>query len=534
MSRSILFAILFLAATDVVAQEGSVRGTITYIAGEVVYTSLGREAGMRDSSVIFVGVQPDSLAQLKVFAVSSKSSACRIIAKRRNLAVGDVIWAVHEEGGGGAKMTGVQPKDTSYTPDRGTGPPSSGRSPAGEPGTPLISLHGRVGLQYFTSRTSDNAQALTQPGVVLNLNGRIKESPISFELYGNIRSLAYGTSSPFSPTMTNRTRIYKFAVNYTDTLNRISLGRLIPQVAASTGYIDGLLVARRLGRFTFGTAVGFEPVFTQRNFSSDMKKILVFGRYEGAGGMNFSADAAYARTYARSSLDREVLSWSLNVMPVPDIFILAQSDVDVRSKSAGDLVVKPKLTSMYATVNYRLSGAVSLGAGLSAWRPVYSFASVSMLPDSLFDQRLQSTPQLTVNLWLPSGIAFFDSYSPRISEEPFGRQYQNYSSLAFNDLFGSGITLRGTANLSVSGLSSTSGFGIAVQKTILGAVDGTLRYQFYDYELEQLGEITESRSVAFECMAPLSRSLTAWGSLEKMWGLAADGLLVFLELGWRF
>ena len=535
MSRTILIGTLLLAALPLAAQDQTVRGTITYIAGDVVYTSLGRDAGLRDSSLIFVGVQPESLAQLKVFAVSSKSSACRILAKRRSLSVGDGVWTAREgRGAPGANASGVTMRDSAHAPGDGRGLPPAPGSLREEAQTSALSLRGRIGLQYFTSRTSDAAQTMTQPGVVVNLAGRFKDSPISFDLYGTLRSMTYGTSNPLSSRMTNRTRIYKLALNYSDSLNRISLGRVMPQVAASAGYIDGLLVTRKLGAFTVGSAIGFEPVYSQRTFSSDMKKFFVFGRYEEDGALRYSVGTSYARTYSRSILDREVVSWTLDAAPAPEIFILAQSDIDLRSKSGNELVLRPKLTSMFATVNYRLSAAVSLGAGLSAWRPLYSFAAVSMLPDSLFDQTLESTPQLNVNIWLPSGITFFESYSPRFSEEPFGRQYLNYSSLAFADIFRTGITVRGTMNMSVSGLSTTEGVGGSVQRTLLETLECTLRYQHFDYEMDQLGEISTTHSLALDLMAPLSKNLAGWGSVEKLWGVTSGGLSVFLELSWRF
>jgi hypothetical protein len=67
-------ALMFLSHV-LLAGEKPVTGTVTYVAAGTVYTSLGRESGVQDSTLLYVKANGDSIAVLRVLAVSSKSSA---------------------------------------------------------------------------------------------------------------------------------------------------------------------------------------------------------------------------------------------------------------------------------------------------------------------------------------------------------------------------------------------------------------------------------------------------------------------------
>ena len=85
---------LFIALGQIVlAEEKTVTGTVTYVAAGTVYTSLGRESGAKDSTLVYVKSASDTLGILQVFAVSSKSSACRIVTSKREIKTGDSVVA---------------------------------------------------------------------------------------------------------------------------------------------------------------------------------------------------------------------------------------------------------------------------------------------------------------------------------------------------------------------------------------------------------------------------------------------------------
>jgi hypothetical protein len=90
--KSITFILIFFVfALSAYGQKSVITGRITYISSGVVYTSLGRDAGVIDSSLIIAFSGNDTIAVLKVFATSSKTSVCTILDKKRDLKVGDAL-----------------------------------------------------------------------------------------------------------------------------------------------------------------------------------------------------------------------------------------------------------------------------------------------------------------------------------------------------------------------------------------------------------------------------------------------------------
>ena len=65
MKKMIIILLLFLAV-GLKAEERIVRCKVTYMASGVVYTSLGRESGVQDSTLLYILSGRDTTARLKV------------------------------------------------------------------------------------------------------------------------------------------------------------------------------------------------------------------------------------------------------------------------------------------------------------------------------------------------------------------------------------------------------------------------------------------------------------------------------------
>jgi len=527
------FLVFFLIMTvSAFCQEKIVHGKVTYVTSDAVYTSLGRNAGIRDSSTLYVIGKNDTIATLKVFAISSKSSVGKILSSVRTLKIDDdVIGTVVPVD----STSIVVKKDSMEIPSTVGGNTKMQVSKKEQPSQSFMSLQGRISAQYFTYRYSSSSNSdIAQPSIVVNLNGKLNNSPIRFEMYGNFRTISFGSSNPFSSNSTNQSRIYKLAVDYDDSINCLSLGRIIPAYAASAGYIDGAMFTRKFDKLILGTALGFEPDFTQQSFTSSMKKFTIFGAYANTDGIRYNAGLLYSKRFYNSALDREVVSGSFNIFPSNDIFLFSQSDVDLRTKSGSDLISRAKLSSLVATVNYRATDFLSIGGGVNAWRPTYSFSTIAQLPDSLVDQQLRTSPDINVNINLPEGFSLRNDYSPLTSNEKFGKEYLNNSSVTWSNFLNEGVTLQGTMNINATAYNATHGFGGSARKSFSDIADFTVRYQWYRYNLVNSAEIDRSKSLSTDLMIFLTRSVTLWGSYEWLTGTYTNGQTILTELSWRF
>lgn len=324
------------------------------------------------------------------------------------------------------------------------------------------------------------------------------------------------------------------SLEFDDGLTRVSVGRTMPPASASVGYLDGAVFSRIAGGFTFGAGGGFEPAFSQRSLSTDFRKFVLFGSYRSEGSLPVMGSLAYSRIYFHSSMDREVSSASLNIDVSNQLHLWVQTDVDLRMVRNGDLIMRPNVTNLFAMANYRITGFLSIGAGMSAWRPTYSYSSVSMLADSLLDKSLRSSPTASLSLSLPGNVSFFNNYTPRSSNAGWGKEYSNTSSASVSNILNSGAGIRGTMNVNSGATTTTRGYGASIHKTVMDFCDLTVRYQYYRTAIIQTDQLSRSKSFATDLMLSPWKNFALWGSVERFLGLGADATNVIAELSWSF
>ena len=144
------------------------------------------------------------------------------------------------------------------------------------------------------------------------------------------------------------------------------------------------------------------------------------------------------------------------------------------------------------------------------------------------------SPTANVSVLLPSGMSFYDTYSTRSSDGGFGKEWSNYSSLNAGNLFGQGLSARGSLSFNATAFARIRGLGGALQKSFLGFADATVRYQWYRYEYASFVGVSTSKTAGFDLMISAFPALTLWGSLDRMMSRDANTTSVFLDIGWRF
>ncbi len=531
MKSAVVIACL-LAVVAVQAEQKIVRGKVTYIASGTVYTSLGRESGVQDSTRLFITSGKDTTATLKVFAVSSKSSACWIMKSSRPLVIGDDV---------AGKVIVVEEKKPVAGSTQVTSQTAGGSLPNARALPPVavqegfLKVQGRVGAQYFTSLYDNSAYNIAQPGIVFNLRGAMRDVPLKLDVYANFRTLSVGNESPFAKSAINQSRIYGLSLSYDDGENVVSVGRIIPVFSPSIGYIDGALASKKFGDVVVGTTLGYQPDFALRGVSTDYKKFALFAQYVTPDRLSLSISTAYARTYFQSALDREAASMLVSASLASNLFLYGNTEVDLRKKSGSDFILSPMLTTMYVNLNYRITSSFSVGVGADASRPYYSFEAVRLVPDSFLVNDLRSGMSVNFNWFLPGGIALFNTYTPRNSDNgSFGSDYSNYSSISFNDVFSTGINLRSNVNLNANQYTNATGYGFSLQKTFGQLVDVNFRYQRNGYTVKQTDQRDNSTTFGADVMVFITSSLSFMATYDRLDGYGTISNSVFAEFGVRF
>ena len=515
----------------VTAKGKIISGKVTYITAGSVYTSIGRDQGVTDTLRVIVFLGNDTLAVLQIFALSSKSSVCRIIESRKQFHAGDSVETILQIASPERTLPIVEQDTSTFVAKEIK--PLKPLSILPQENPPFIKVKGRMSVQYNTMLFDYSSLNFQQSGLVLNLHGEATGMPLKFEMYGNLRTTARGSAGLFSNNSRNDSRIYRMSLEYDDQTTILSLGRIFLLYVPSIGYIDGVSMARRFGNITTGVSIGFQPSFNLQAPSNTYKKFLLFSQYQAKDTWNTTAGAAYACVWSNLGIERELLSTSFSTYSPNGLFVYASSDMDLRTISQGISRTDPALSLLICSINYRFSNIVTAGIGVDASRPVYSLSSTHSIPDSLLDKKLRSGISFNGGVYLWNGAGFYNTFTSRFSDRGFGKEYSNSSSIYFNNVMKTGTMVRINYLLNENVLTRTQGYGINMQRNILG-IDCGIRYQQNHSDIRQFSMTNTTTTFGVDIGAMISRQVTLIGSFDALQGLGSNSKSLFLELSWRF
>jgi hypothetical protein len=146
---------------------------------------------------------------------------------------------------------------------------------------------------------------------------------------------------------------------------------------------------------------------------------------------------------------------------------------------------------------------------------------------------MRSGATLSLNLYLTNGLGIYNSYTPRSFDVGFGKEYTNYSSVYWSNVLSTGVMARGTYTMTSNGFTTSQGYGVNLQRNILG-VDITARYQQSNYSILQLNESNRSETFGADVMVLLSSRLSWIMSYDGVSGYGSRMNSLFTELSWRF
>jgi hypothetical protein len=342
--------------------------------------------------------------------------------------------------------------------------------------SPLIDVTGRISMQYYGIFYDQSVYNIAQPGVNMNLRGKVRDLPLNIEMYGSFRTLSYGGKSPFGSGAINQSRIYRLSADYDDGESIVSFGRILPGIAPTIGYLDGASYARRFGSFTVGASLGFQPDFSQQGIDTEFRKFAVFASYQTPDPFPGTVTLAYSRTHRLDVLDREVVAVGTTIYTNAGFSLYGNADIDLRSKSGNDFKLSPLLTSLFGTASYRFSSFITLSAGVIAVRPYSAWSIVGMFPDNFLDMRLRTNLLVNLSLYFPIGVSVYSNYTPRFADGAFGREYSHYHTVAVPNVLKSGVLVRGTFGMNGSEYGDVQQYGVGLQRNFFTFIDLMVRY----------------------------------------------------------
>jgi hypothetical protein len=345
---------------------------VTYLAGPSVYLDAGRLDGLRDGTNVDIIRGGASVAVLKVDFLASHQASCEIVSTTVAIVVGD-----------SARYAPIVVPADSGGPRRAATPIAMRR------GTTPQGLRGRIGVEYLgVGQLDAGPGGFTQPGLAVRIDGHPLGAPgvtVALDMRGRRTS---STLSDGTLVTDARNRVYQaaLALGLPGSGGRVTMGRQISPYLASIGVFDGLLAEWNQPSWGAGMFGGAQPDPVGLEFST---RILEAGGFVQTHSLP-TATTRWALTlgasgsYDSGQANREFGFLQASLLS-PRLWAFFTQEIDYyrdwKRMTSGD-AISP--TSTFAMARFRLSGSMTLDAGVDNRRNVVLYRDV-VNPVTTFD-----------------------------------------------------------------------------------------------------------------------------------------------------
>ncbi len=474
------------------AESKTVTGQVSFISSQNIYVRFGNTDGISVHDTLFISSGEKLIPVLVVTSISSSSCMCTAIS-REDLPVGHVIVAVKGPGEAATPVKTLEDvkKETpspALPAETATSEKPAAQGEKVKPAWTKGNVNGSISAASYSDFSNSAGPDIQSFRYTLSLNAmNISDSKFSVESYISFRHKA-GNWAEVSKNIFNALKIYSLALRYDiDSTSHLSLGRKINPRISGMGSFDGLEYEKSVKRFTFGAIAGSRPDYL--NFGFD-PKLLQFGAYVAWDLMSENAwsgtSLAFINQLFSGKTDRRFLYFQHSGSLMKNLSYFGSLETDIFKLVNDKPVTSFDLTSLYLSLNYRLSGRLSIGGSYDTRKnPVYYETFKSTL-DTLIDNSLRQSYRLNssfrITKWLIFGLQSSWRYlksDPHQSKNVSG--FLTYSH-AGNNYFSATLSGSYISTGFINGYNS----GISLTNSMLaGKIQTGVGYNYQDYRLPE-------------------------------------------------
>jgi hypothetical protein len=527
--------------------QGSVRGagtsySVKYLSSENVYLNAGQADGLAVGDHLTITSSGKCRTEVEIVFAADHSASCKVVSGDCTLAVGDKAERIAT-----AKPDSLPAKpDTAAALQKTDSIKAAPAAPSpvpksfGRPAQPNLS--GSISLlYYYWNDQSVSNLDFSQTTARLNLKARRlfgKEITFSLRTRGRYDQRDRAYSSAVAKNAWEN-RVWEFSFTYDDPKSPygFAFGRLLSRRISSAGYLDGLLLERRIsGNVVVGMFGGTEPQWAYADGQLSLNKgggYLTFTKGD-PGKAYLEQSLAAIGQYHGTNVSRELISSQGRYSSGSRWGYYHTAEFDInrswRKEKAGQTLT---LSSLYLGTYYRASDRLRLSLSYDNRKSYWTYDTKSVV-DSLFDDHLRQGIRGQVDLSLPLLIQTSGSYgvNKRTGDSASSKAYSLYVSK-------SGLLNRtAVIMLQYSGFRGPfehgDNYSVRMSDNLAPTVQVALAYGIYDYEAVPDGIRRKNNWFEVSTTADFSRRVFFLGSIESDRGDDIKGVRIQTELGCRF
>lgn len=247
---------------------------------------------------------------------------------------------------------------------------------------------GRLAFTTNASINPGNEKNFQRIRAAFSLNVQnINKSAFSVQSYLTYRH-RYGIDQQRTTDFYDDFKVFTLALQFAPSEKySVWVGRKMNNNIANMGAIDGIQGEYVIGKYIAGAFAGTRPDFTNFTFNASLPQ---FGAYIVRNDKNTKGSAqtsvAIAEQLNNSNIDRRFIYFQHNNSLVTNLNIFFSSEMDLYKKVNGETSNQPQLTSIYASLRYRIRKNLSLSGSYDNRRNIIYYESYQTFIDQLLAQ----------------------------------------------------------------------------------------------------------------------------------------------------
>jgi hypothetical protein len=226
----------------------------------------------------------------------------------------------------------------------------------------------------------------------------INKSPVSVQTYLTYR-YRFGIDQVNSDFF-NDFKVFSLALEYApDKPYKIWAGRRINSYIANLGTIDGVQAEFTRGKYIFGTFAGTRPDFQNFSFNINLPQFGVYAVRNDQidNGGNAQTTLALSEQQNTFRTDRRFVYFQHSNSLVKRLNFFFSSELDIFKKELGVSSNTLRLTSLYASLRYRIRSNLSITGSYDNRRNVIFYESYQTFIDQLLAEETRQGLRMQIN-----------------------------------------------------------------------------------------------------------------------------------------
>lgn len=376
----------------------NISGQVSFLSSQNIYVRFSNTRGINVHDTLYISSGEKLIPVLVVNSLSSTSCLCSSISNE-DLPVGHIIIAKP-----GPVDTGQDAKTLAEIKAETPVPvikdePPAGKSVSDSSGSKAVNyrtkqrITGSISAASYSDFSNTAGADLQRFRYTLSLNAaNIANSRLSAETYISFRHTS-GKWDEVKSDVFNALKIYSLALKYDiGSTMQLKFGRQINPRTSSIGSFDGLVFEKTIKRVTMGLTGGTRPDYMTYGFNPNLLQYGAYVSYDYSGDVTYSGTSlAFLEQLNSGKTDRRFLYFQHTGSVTRNLSLFSSFELDVFKLINGKAAPAADLTSLYASLNYRVSDNVTLSGSYDARKnPVYYETNRTRL-DTLLENGLRQS-----------------------------------------------------------------------------------------------------------------------------------------------